>query len=294
MKNIYLVFILLLPSFGYNQSLKSKIEENRFIERKDLKYGVIDSLNKTIVPFKYNFIEFQNSRLIVRNNNLHGLLSLENKELIPVKYQYILPKKYDRFILYLNNSLFGMSDIDGDIILPVKYKSINSTENEDFYITKNNTDLNGVYNFKGINIVPEEFKFYTIDNYKIFAAKNNQSQIIDLQNPGIPQYLDNDIQFIETIRHYCVTESLFQIVKKQNKYGVINSKNENIIPVIYDEIKSSENWRYFIIKLNNKLGLININGKIAKQPIYDQIELRKEHILLKRKNFKDEIYAYEF
>ena len=89
-------------------------------------------------------------------------------------------------------------------------------------------------------------------------------------------------------------ESLFQIIKSENKYGVINSKNETIIPIIYDEIKSSQNWRYFIIKLNNKLGLININGIITKEPIYDNIELRKEYILLKRKDKKDEIYSYEY
>ena len=34
-------------------------------------------------------------------------------------------------------------------------------------------------------------------------------------------------------------ESLYQIVKKENKFGVINSINETVIPFIYDEIKSS-------------------------------------------------------
>jgi hypothetical protein len=89
-------------------------------------------------------------------------------------------------------------------------------------------------------------------------------------------------------------ENLFQIIKKENKYGIINSENETIIPIIYDEIKSSQNWRYFIIKQKNKIGLINVNGTVTKQPIYDSIELRKEYIVLKRKNIKDEIYAYEY
>ena len=88
-------------------------------------------------------------------------------------------------------------------------------------------------------------------------------------------------------------ESLFQIIKRENKYGVINSKNTIIIPVIYDQIKSSQDWRYFIIELKNKFGLININGIITKDPIYDSIQLRKEYIILKRRNVKDEYYTYE-
>ncbi len=89
-------------------------------------------------------------------------------------------------------------------------------------------------------------------------------------------------------------ENLFQIIKKENKYGIINSKNKTIIPIIYDEIKSSENWKYFIIKQKNKIGLININGIVTKEPIYDNIQLRKEYIILKRKNLKDEYYSYEY
>jgi hypothetical protein len=149
-------------------------------------------------------------------------------------------------------------------------------------------------NFNGKNIIPEEFKFYTIDNYRLFATKNNKPQIIDLLNSENNIQLNEKIEFLETIRHYSMGENLYQIIRIENKYGVINSKNETIIPVIYDEIKSSENWRYFIIKLKNKLGLININGIITKEPIYDNIELRKEYIILKRKDKKDEIYSYEY
>jgi hypothetical protein len=81
-------------------------------------------------------------------------------------------------------------------------------------------------------------------------------------------------------------------VKKENKFGVINARNQTIVPIVYDEVKSSQHWRYFIIKKNGKKGIININGDIVKEPIYDAIELSKEFVLLKRKNQKDEIYSY--
>ncbi|MFV8344519.1 WG repeat-containing protein [Flavobacterium sp. ZB4P13] len=294
MKKRILIIFILFTSLIYSQSFKTKIEKNRFIERKNNKYGVVDSLNNNIIPFKYDFIEFKNNRLIVHDKKLYGLFSLDNKELIPVQYQFLLPRNYNRFILWTENSLFGLSDSNGNIVIPVKYIDISSTENDDFYITKNDKNLHGIYDYNGKNIIAEEYKFYTIDNYKIFATKNNEPQILDIQNLYDVKYLEKDINFIETLRHHSMGESLFQIIIKQNKYGVINSLNELIIPLIYDEIQSSQNWRYFIIKQNNKVGLININGTVVKDVIYDNIELRKEYILLKRKNMKDEIYSYEY
>jgi hypothetical protein len=288
------ILFLSLSTLIYSQNSKTKIEENRFIERRDNKFGIIDSLNNVIIPFKYDFIEFKNQRLIIRNYNLNGLFSLDNEELLPIEFEFILPRKNKRFILWTKKSIFGLSDINGKIIIPIQYKRVSSTENDDFYITENENNLNGVYDYNGKIIIPEEYKFYTVDKYRIFATKNNNSQIIDLQNSKNNILLGEKIELIETVRHYSMGENLFQILKKENKFGVINSKNETIIPIIYDEIKSSQNWRYFIIKQNNKFGLINVDGTVTKEPIYDKIELRKEYIVLKRKNIKDEIYAYKY
>lgn len=278
----------------YSQSPKMKIDENRFIERKENKFGITDSLKNVIIPFMYDFIEFKNQRLIIRKDNLNGLFSLDNKELLPIEFKFILPRKNGRFILWTKESMFGLSDINGKIIIPIKYKRVSSIENDDFYITENGNNLNGVYDYNGNNIIAEEYKFYTVDKYRIFATKDNISQILDIQNSEKNIILEEKIELIETVSHYAMGENLFQIVKKENKFGLLNSKNETIIPIIYDEIKSSQNWRYFIIKQNNKIGLINVNGTVTKEVIYDSIELRKEYIILKRKNKKDEIYAYEY
>lgn len=293
-RTISTIIFLLSITYIYSQNSKTKIEENRFIERSENKFGITDSLKNVIVPFLYDFIEFKNQRLIIRKNNLNGLYSLDNKELLPIEFDFILPRKNERFILWTKKSMFGLSDINGKIIIPIKYKRVSSTVNDDFYITENGNNLNGIFDFNGKNIIPEEYKFYTVDNYRIFATKDNKSLIIDIQKTEKNIILDEKIELIETVRHYASGENLFQIIKKENRFGLINSKNEIIIPINYDEIKSSQNWRYFIIKQNNKIGLINVNGTVTKEPIYDSIELRKEYIVLKRKNIKDEIYAYEY
>lgn len=294
MKNIITIsFYLFFSTLIYSQNLVTKIADNRFIERKDEKYGITDSLKNIVIPFKYDFIEYKNRRLIIRNNKLNGLFSIDNKELVPIEFEFILPRKNDRFILWKNTSLNGICDINGKIIIPLKYKSILSIENDNYYITRNENNLNGVYDFNGNNIIPEEFKFFTVDKNRIFATKKNKTLIIDILNFNNNINLDEKIELIETVRHYSMGENLFQIIKKENKFGILNSKNETIIPIMYDEIISSENWNYFIIKQKNKFGLININGDLVKEPIYDNIQLRKEFIVFERINFKDEYYSYK-
>jgi hypothetical protein len=285
-----LFFTLTVQTF----SQQNRIEENRLLKVKNGKYGLTDTLNKIIVPSDYDFIEYKNNRLIVSKKSLQGLLTTDNDLIIPIKYQFILPRSNKRFILWTPRSVFGLSDADGKTILPVQYKSVSSTENDDFYITKNDKNLNGVYNFNGEKVLPEIYRFYTIDGYRIFAIDDTQPLILNIQNPEETILLDKDISFVETARHHSMREEFYQIVKKENKFGVINARNQVIVPIAYDEVKSSQHWRYFIITNKGKVGLINVDGNIVKEPIYDAIELRKEYILLRRKNQKDEIYSYKW
>lgn len=290
---LLLLFILAFVLAGKLFAQSNKIEPNRLLTTKNSKYGLTDSLNKTVVPFIYDFIEYKNKRLLVRKNGLQGLLTTSNELILPVEYVFVLPKSNNRFILWTPRSVFGLCDNDGKIILPVKYRNISSSVNDDFYITRNDKNLNGVYRFTGENVLPEIYRFFTIDGYKVFAINDAQPIILNLQSPNEIIYLDKKMSFVETSRHHSIGEQFYQIVKIENKYGLINSSNRIIIPFIYDQVKSSQHWRYFIIKKDGKLGIINVSGDIVKEPVYDAIELRKEYVLLKRKNQKEEIYSYQ-
>ncbi len=293
MKNYIFAFYIFITGNIFSQPPK-EIEKNIFLKVIKNKFGITDSSNKVIVPFIYDYIEFKNHRLIVRKQNSQGLLSISNKIIIPIEYEFILPSQNDRFILRTHNSLFGLCDTSGKVLIQVKYKSLTSTVNSDYYISTNNKNLNGIYDINGKVVLDELYKFYTIDNYKIFATKENQPYIFNLQKLQDSLRLNKNINFIETQRHYSMGERFFQIVKQNNKFGVINSTNEIVVPIIYDNVKSSQHWKYFLFTLNNKIGLIKINGKIIKEPIYDRIDLLKEYITLKRKGKKDEFYSYEW
>lgn len=292
MKTIAIIFIsLFVFEFSYSQNHTKKITSNRIIVENKFKYGLIDTLGKLIIPIKYDFIEFKNNRLIIRKNKLSGIHTLDNEELIPLNFKYVLPRNNGSFLIWTNNNIQGIVDSNGKEIIPIKYEHI-STEKDDYYFTTNSKKLNGVYDYHGLNIINEDYQFFTIDNYKIFAIKDNKPLILDILNPKNLIYLNDKIKFINTIRHYSFGEKFYQIIKKENRYGVINSNNEFVIPLMYDEIKSSENWEYFIVKSKGKFGIVNTEGKIIINPIYDDIIFHDEYVTLIQRNKKKEAYSY--
>ena len=59
-------------------------------------------------------------------------------------------------------------------------------------------------------------------------------------------------------------------VKRNNLYGVVNSKNEIIIPFEYDELEI-QNQGIIIVKKNNKASVLTNENKIIIPFIYDEI-----------------------
>ena len=61
---------------------------------------------------------------------------------------------------------------------------------------------------------------------------------------------------------------------KQGKYGLINIKGEEVVPVIYDyiEIINTMNYKFVKVLLNGKVGYVNIKGEIIIPIKYDYIE----------------------
>ena len=177
------------------------------------------------------------------------------------------------------------------MIISPEYNFMSSMDGE-HYVVMNKQKLNGVYDFHGNLVVPMEYKFFTIDGSKVFAEKNNVAQILDINHLDSPVILDSSIKLIYTERHYSSSEEFFQIIKKDEKYGLMNANNGLIIPIIYDEMKSSGSWKFFIIKKNGKYGMLKIDGSIPVPPAYEKIVPKKEGVELFRKGNKKEFFGY--
>jgi len=285
----FLLFLLVSFSLKAQNQQKYLTTDNRFSVYDNKKWGIIDSLDIMIIPFEYERIEFANNVFILTKNKKVGLVDLNNNEIIPTNYYHIYPRKNNRFILLSPEKKAGVIDNKGNIIISNKFKYIGDLHlADDFYLVRDENNLEGIFDFEGIEILPVEYIFYNNDMAIIFGAKGKQAYLFDLNNLDNTITLDKEIELVFTVRHYSGGEQFYQIIKKNNKYGIINFKNEIVIPLLYEEIKSTNRWDYFFIKKNDKYGIIKIDGEIVVEPIYDKINLHKNYVsLLQADKVKD-------
>lgn len=294
----YLIhFFILLVGFSSNcqNKILYKLTDNRLLTIQNEKQGVVDTLNNVIIPFEYSYIEFRNDRFILTKDKKVGLFDINYQEKLPVNYNNILARSNDRFIIRSYNRQEGLVNGNGDVFIPLEYDYVGNVDRSNkFYIVKNKNGLEGIFDYKGNKILDEVYAFYMVDNEVIFAAKGDEPFIIDLNDLTKTIKLESGTKLIYTVRHYSSTEKYYQIVSKDNLYGVLNFKNEFVIPLIYDEIKSSQNWEYFVVKKSNKYGIVKTDNTIVVPIAYDKILFNKEYVTLKRKGFKDSYYGYGF
>ncbi|MEM1324172.1 MAG: WG repeat-containing protein, partial [Bacteroidota bacterium] len=65
----------------------------------------------------------------------------------------------------------------------------------------------------------------------------------------------------------------FVKAKKNNLYGVVNKKNEEVIPIAYDKI-TTEKDRFALVYKADKVGLFDITGKPLIPMGYDTIDIQ--------------------
>jgi hypothetical protein len=80
-----------------------------------------------------------------------------------------------------------------------------------------------------------------------------------------------------------------------NLYGIINEKGKEIVPFIYDDIivfENSENE--IVVKKQDKYGVVNFQNEPLKDVIYDKYYWQKEVLKLEKDKKTDILYFTRF
>lgn len=239
------------------------------------KIGLCNEAGKLLIPVEYDQIELMGKFIKARKKEMCGLLDLENKIKIPFEYNFFYEAFENQFICS-KGTLNSVVDADNKIIIPQKYNSIQFLGDK-YYFVKSNTELNGVIDINGKEIIPAEYKFYGVCGTKIFATKNKEKHILDLEN------LDKNIKvevdsFKEVYYNWFYGKECYQIAFKNKKCGIIDIDNNIKIPFEYDEIRFMDGKEKFIAKQNGKYGIVDINNKIIQEIVYDRIVQQKEAV----------------
>lgn len=77
-----------------------------------------------------------------------------------------------------------------------------------------------------------------------------------------PDFPNTEYDYIEQVDNY-------YLVRKNGKFGLLNSKGKTLIECKYDYIDFNFYKKYFLAAIDNKVGVIDINGNVIIDLIYD-------------------------
>lgn len=239
----------------------------------------------------YNIIDYRelnNHLMFYGENKKVGLINLKGDVVVPAVYDNIRKyqdrnKKRDKLIIE-KDGMFGFLDSNLKILFQPIYRT-NDDENYTGYPEHNiinreyikvfkagkcglineNGDL--LIDFKFDNLVLIHDTMYVGYIYKNEISKNNYYRH-RVESCIVHDKKFNQITELKNYDHIEYFGIKRFIVKKDNKYGVLNHKGDVIVPLVYDTL-TPQNGNYYVIK-DNKSGMINLEGKIVLPIEFDR------------------------
>ena len=199
------------------------------------------------------------------------MINFEGRELLKCEYDSIVALNgvKNTFIVSQDGKV-GLSDSFGNIIVDIKYKEIKplGEDNRKEFIIINEENKQGVAlsnNTIEIECLYEEIKPISVNN--IYVVKENGNwQIIDS---------DKTVNITEGFNDVIEIAGENFVILKDNKYGVINQKGEELIPAEYDKLKYAYGDN-FVAQKDEKYGVINLQNETKIEFTYDELIYRTD------------------
>ncbi|MFT7898754.1 WG repeat-containing protein [Tenacibaculum ascidiaceicola] len=237
---------------------------------KSLKIGFLDTKGKTVVKAKYNMAsDFYGNYANVIRDSIYGYINNEGEE--------VLFKQYEEVYFYYENvgiakkkGKYGLIDRKGDSLTRFEYTSI---DNLGFNLFKAYAKKrpNLIMNAKGDIIFNKDSRFdirshyVTSDSLFIFQKDINGEKLqglVSINGEIVCKAKYQDIYFIN--------DKKFFVVKNKDKYGFIDKKGKEVIPLIYEKVSFNINNDLIAAMKKDKWGYINRKNKEVIPFVYDE------------------------
>ena len=237
-------------------------ENGYFTLRLNCKMGLADSTGKLVIEPFYDELGFSDEGLIyARIDEAYGKLDLNGKIVTPFKTDFNYPL-YD-IEVFEQEGLFGYRrKSDGVILAPAVYEEADTISDE--YNNYTRVKRNGKYGFLGGQNMKEvtPMHFEEASPYCYYTARvkldGNFYFLNDKEKIIIPEPREMNKKQVTTIDY-------------AGKYGLIDASGKELIPAVYDGIKSDP-LGFFRVRKGCKYGVISPSGKIITPIKYDYIE----------------------
>ena len=263
---------------------------------KNGKHGIYYKSGKQCIPIEYNDIKrlYTDYWLTTKDGKV-GLCWSNGNQIFPTNYKdiSILRReeygKYDFFIV--KKDKYTILNSHGKAIFPTQYDEIR--QHNDYYILENSSGTDCLFNsgelVKGILVDYYVAPFLHQENgqtkkYYDFK-KDNLWGIIDGDGRiHIPALYQEHLRFVYNCNENL---SLCLVANYKGKRGIINFKNEIVLPFKYNRIMETEIRNIFEIETTKGLQLFNLQSKrIITPSYYENCTSDTNYIYLSKAHFK--------
>jgi hypothetical protein len=275
-----------------------------FIAQKDEKKGIITQNNKILLPFEsQDIFVMANNKVRVVKNNRQGILDEQANIKIPIEYEELYFSLESQYIIAKKAEKYGLIDHNNKTHLAFDYAMLTRMDKGQFVAQKK--DKVGVIDSLGKTIIPFDYthiaqqyqnllyankdqkKYLIFSKKKIFEIKHYD---IDMLKEGtawvgicLPNgkcgFLDlngNEVIPFEYQSYHDFDKNTAAILRKNNKFGLIDSQNGMLLPFIYDSLSNIyviKNYqKYYYARKDGKVGFIDKNEKTILS--FEQEEIR--------------------
>jgi len=212
--------------------------DNVFMAIKDKKYGILDRNGNVILPFEYDGLDYKSDDvIIVKKGNNSGIVDINNNIVLPLEYDSLIFESSDAVIAEKDGK-FGIVNIYGNIRLPFIYSSISYYSDNIIGVTQNGVvsyiDINRNVKFENIRMR----EYYSDNVFVAMDIKTLDCAIYDIEGNMLSGYN-------LTGYHKYYSDNII-IVKKNDKYGIIDMYGNEILPFVYKEISYYESNGYVL------------------------------------------------
>ena len=249
------IFICTYDLNDQDGTYKTKVinQKNEEIFKEYSKVEAIDNFDS-----KQN-IWYEDDALRVEKDGKYGLINFEGKEVLPCDYDEITALKgVTNNLLVKKDGKVGLVNEKGQTIVNTEYKDIKTLKEgyKNEYIIVNDNNQYGIISTTGTVIIEPKY-----EDVKYL----NNSEMFAIKDAGVWKLINKDNQILIDGGYDNIIEAKGEnvVVEKGGKYGVVTTKNEEKIPVEYEQIKYTFSI-YYIAKTGGKYGIINLNNEQVK------------------------------
>ena len=286
-------------SFDQKEFEKTKIGNGfkliKIGEGNNTKYGVIDKQGKIIIESIYDNIREEGNLIILSLNGLIAVYNKNFKKILPLKYTSFNVRPQYNYIIVSANDTTELFDKNGkkinipDLKYIVPLKITYNNPDEEFLMMLNSKGESAIFSEKQNKIVKdfELAQFFQSSEGTLIYTKPKSSNIPQSEETE-SYFLDGNMNYInsEPYLNMKFHEGYF-ICEKNNMAGVVDSKNNIIIPFNYKKLFvpiNSHDPVFYGKNSNNKFGSISNLSKVIIPFEYDSLLVNTKYCIFKKEN----------